>query len=366
MDFYGVWHPATLSPNGKRIVGTVEYPSGGGCIVQIWDATNGVSVATISTSAAVYSHVVFTPDGAALVLGGGGPPFLADSRPPTNPAEALIVLDPATAHTKQRLIPLGGKFDNVRQVEAVAVSPDGRQVAAAERDHTVWVYNLATGQIRHRFAGHSGAISSLAFTADGRRLISASSDLTALVWDVGLARSGGIAKPEAKDFDRLWADLSRPDWPTASSAMAALVAHPDAGIATLHDRLHPATPTGDSQTIDGMVAKLDSPKFAEREQASRDLTALGSAIRDDLSRRAETAKSAEVRQRLQKIVADLGLQGTLIAQLGPDEIRQIRAVEVLEQIATPAAREQLRILAGGANTARLSIEAAAALQGLDK
>jgi WD40 repeat protein len=69
----------------------------------------------------------------------------------------------------------------------LAVSPDGRQVAAAESDYSIWVYELATGQARRHFVGHSNEVTALAFTPDGQRLISTSRDLTALVWDVSQA-----------------------------------------------------------------------------------------------------------------------------------------------------------------------------------
>jgi WD40 repeat protein len=36
----------------------------------------------------------------------------------------------------------------------------------------------------HEFPGHSGGVFALAFTPDGKRLISGSADTTALVWDV--------------------------------------------------------------------------------------------------------------------------------------------------------------------------------------
>jgi hypothetical protein len=46
----------------------------------------------------------------------------------------------------------------------------------------------------------------------------------------------------------------------------------------------------------------------------------------------------------------------------PEMLRSLRAVEVLEQIATPAAREHVKSLAGGADGATLTRAAAEALK----
>jgi WD40 repeat protein len=48
----------------------------------------------------------------------------------------------------------------------------------------VYLWDASTGKQLQRFAGHQGTITSLAFSADGRRMISGSADSTALVWDV--------------------------------------------------------------------------------------------------------------------------------------------------------------------------------------
>src|SRR5204863_8384530 len=70
-------------------------------------------------------------------------------------------------------------------VEALAVSPDGRHLAvAAEPDHTVHLLDMNTGAEVSRFAGHCGRVQRLVFSSQGDRLVSASADTTALVWDV--------------------------------------------------------------------------------------------------------------------------------------------------------------------------------------
>jgi hypothetical protein len=65
--------------------------------------------------------------------------------------------------------------------------------------------------------------------------------------------------------------------------------------------------------------------------------------------------SAEAKERADKVIA------ALTAGLTPDQLRQRRAVAVLEWSGRPEADEHLRKLAGGAAGSRLTAEAKAAL-----
>ncbi|HEX9585503.1 MAG TPA: hypothetical protein VGB36_13475 [Gammaproteobacteria bacterium] len=60
--------------------------------------------------------------------------------------------------------------------DAVAFSPDGRWLAAGDRDELVTIWNTATGELAHRFRGHIASVPALAFAPDGVRVASASDD----------------------------------------------------------------------------------------------------------------------------------------------------------------------------------------------
>jgi hypothetical protein len=55
-----------------------------------------------------------------------------------------------------------------------------------------------------------------------------------------------------------------------------------------------------------------------------------------------------------------------LANLSPEQLRQVRSVEALEQMVTPKARQLLTELAKGAPDARLTRDAKAALQRLQR
>ena len=64
------------------------------------------------------------------------------------------------------------------------MSPDGRRIVSGSSDNTVAVWDLESGALIHRLAGHQGWVSSVAVSPDGRRIVSGSDDKTVAVWDL--------------------------------------------------------------------------------------------------------------------------------------------------------------------------------------
>jgi WD40 repeat protein len=68
-------------------------------------------------------------------------------------------------------------------VTALSFSPDAQMLASASADHTVRLWDTATGTLRMLLSGHSAAVTALSFSPDGQMLASASADHTVRLWD---------------------------------------------------------------------------------------------------------------------------------------------------------------------------------------
>jgi hypothetical protein len=89
------------------------------------------------------------------------------------------------------------------------------------------------------------------------------------------------------------------------------------------------------------------------------LTALGESAVPALKQAAAAKPSLELRMRIRKLLEQLPLPA-----LTAEEARNLRAIEVLECVASPQACKLLEILAKGAPDARQTIHAQAARQRL--
>src|SRR5258708_10883360 len=68
-------------------------------------------------------------------------------------------------------------------VTSVAFSPDGGLLASASGDHTIKLWDPQTGEQLRTLEGHSDSVLSVAFSPDGGLLVSASRDDTIKLWD---------------------------------------------------------------------------------------------------------------------------------------------------------------------------------------
>ncbi len=83
--------------------------------------------------------------------------------------------------------------ETIRSIDAgspimgLAFSPDGALLAGGLVDHSIGVWEAATGDERYRLRGHELVVTDVEFSPDGRILASSSGDRTVRLWDVASA-----------------------------------------------------------------------------------------------------------------------------------------------------------------------------------
>ena len=337
---------------GKQAVELSETLGGYSVVVE--DALTGRAIGEVRQPDYLQGHAtLFTPDGQSLVTWTSTyPPRGENGTPPGTTTVRLWEVRTG----KERLafaLPVIGTWWEF-EPQAVALSADGRFLAAARPDKTISVWDLTTGAEVARRSGGT-VVGCLAFRPDGKALASGHADGTAVVWDLsGLPP----ARPAAADRDAAWNDLAAGDAAKAYRAVLALAADPGcAGF--LRGRVKPAAavPAGE---VARLVGELDNPAFATRERATAALVGLGDAATDDLRAALRGELSAEQRRRAEGVLTGWGR----LTESDPQRLRALRCVEALEGSGTAEARALLAGLAKGAAGARLTREAADALSRL--
>jgi WD40 repeat protein len=311
--------------------------------IRLLDVTTGRVIRRFDKQTGEISGLAFSPDGRSVAA--------------INEGNTLFFWEVATG--KKRL-QINGKLPKWESsLQCMAFTPDGRHLVTGGDDAIIRLWDLATGQEVGQLAGHDAAVLSLAFTPDGKLLLSASADSTGLVWQVPTL-PGATTKLEAAQMEQFWADLKAEDAAKAYQAVCALSADPTRSVPFLRKELQPASPP-DAKRIAQLIADLDGNQFEAREKANQELEKLGKAAEQVLRQALTGDLSLEARRRVEHVLARP--EAPLST---PEDIRLVRAVEVLARIGSPEAKEVLRSLAKGAAGHWLTRDAASTLEWLDR
>jgi hypothetical protein len=168
------------------------------------------------------------------------------------------------------------------------------------------------------------------------------------------------AKIDAKQLEKLWEELASDDAAKAFKAMGQMAAFPAETTALLKSKLKPVEPA-DPKELQRLLEDLNSDQYQVRQKASVQLEKLADLAGAALRAKLEAKPSLEMRKRIETLLDKLDGPVTL-----PELLRALRAVELLELIGTPAARQALEPLAKGATGHRVTEAAQGSVSRLDK
>ncbi len=155
------------SPDGTRIA-TAGYDD----TVQVWEARTGRQLVTYKGHTAPVWSVAWSPGGKSIVSGTGA----AGSHGPVTENNSVQVWDATTGKTLLTLSGLSG------QAYALAWSHDGTRIAAGGDDHLVHLWDATSGWETLRYQGHGDIVFGVNWSPDDSLIASASVDGTVQIW----------------------------------------------------------------------------------------------------------------------------------------------------------------------------------------
>lgn len=190
------------------------------------------------------------------------------------------------------------------RVLAVAFSPGEIHLALGEKDGMLRVLEVGTGREILRWRAHAGAVSSVAFSPDGRQLATGSLDRTAIVWDIAAAAEPADGAMELTEPMRqqTWDELAAGSAGVAYGAMHRVRRTADASFAWLLDRARRQIMPPERGRIEVLIRELDHPDSAIRHRATEELKKLRELARPSLTALVRQSPSAEVRSRARRIL----------------------------------------------------------------
>jgi len=331
-------HNLAFSPDGKMLA------SGGANdrFVRLWEVPSGKELRHLGKHNWPVTGVAFSPDGHSLAA-------CTDT--------SVLLWEPATGKERWR-------FQARDRIKCIAYSPDGRTLAAGGDDAIVWLVDIASGKVLVNRPGHRGKISALAFAPNGKTLVSGSHETTALIWDTAdlLRNRLTPAELDAERLAKLWSTLAGDHADKAHQAIWTMIAGAEQTVPFLRKRLEKIPPVITPQ-IAKLLADLESGDFKTREKAAADLAGLGQTAEAALRQALTMKLPLEVRLRLNRLLEKIAGP---VPPLTVEQFRVLRALEVLEQIGTPQARQVLQIVAEHGPEMVLRQPAQAAVERLKK
>jgi WD40 repeat protein len=192
-----------VSPNTDLIVSL----GGGEKVLRVWDVQSGSELMTIGDKKTDFECIVFSPDGKDIISGDNagdikiwdsatGEMLLAIHAHPDSISCVKFNLDGSKiasaagwdgqikvwdSKTGIHLASFHG--DKEQDAEAIAFSPDDKYIVFG-LGNLIKIFEIETGSELKTLSGHEAWLTSLAFTRDGKRIISSSWDGTVRLWDI--------------------------------------------------------------------------------------------------------------------------------------------------------------------------------------
>jgi WD40 repeat protein len=189
-----------LSPDGK-LVAAIDTR---GDVAHVWDAASGAPVSEIRNDGLESPGIAFSPDGRWLATTGGNDVHVLDARTwrtaltirgarihrlAFDPTGSRLVTGATTGDAALWSVPSGARIRHLHNagesIDAVAFSPNGQLIAAGSHDGAVQIWRAGSGELQSQLNPRHSKISAVEFDRASRLVLAASADGTVIVAEVG-------------------------------------------------------------------------------------------------------------------------------------------------------------------------------------
>ncbi len=210
-------------------------------------------------------------------------------------------------HREKALPPFTTSFSHQDVVNDAVFSPDGARILTASRDHTAKLWDAASGKLIASFAHQDGVVH-VAFGPDGARILTASVDHSAKLWDAASGKlmasfahqdrvSDAEFSPDGGRILTASADNTAKLWDAASGKLMASFAHQgaveNAAFSPDGARILTASADGTSKLWDAtsgaLIASFARGNSLYRARFSPDGTRILTASADNTAKLWDTA-----------------------------------------------------------------------------
>ena len=183
------------------------------------------------------------------------------------PARVAIASTLATAGRRRgpaAASPAGTLDGHAEAVYSVAWTPDGKSIVSGGFDQTVRLWDVASRKEIKRLEGHTGLVLTVAVDKDGRQILSGGLDKTAKVWEIP---ASGPSKTLADNPAAVRAVALRPDGKQLAAASGKVVKVWDLD-ARSRSATSPGTPRTSSRSPGGPTVRRSPRATRPRRSAS--------------------------------------------------------------------------------------------------
>jgi WD40 repeat protein len=186
------WGPTAFAPDGRSLV--TDSSAG----LAVWTLAEDRPPVPLRNSTNLFARggpwfrndrvLAFSPDGKSVVAARN-----------TLSARGVFVLGIWDAGTGQETATLPDDPEHIEHTGAIsslAISPDGRLLATASMDRSLRLWDLTARQAVADFQGHLAEVWATAFSADGQTLISGAKDGSVKLWPVHRPKKKDDVMPE--------------------------------------------------------------------------------------------------------------------------------------------------------------------------